>query len=294
VITYSFVSREACLRVLNEEPLGLLNPMASHQAVMRTSLIPGLLETLATNVSRKQSRVRIFEVGRTFHDRPQAQPGEWAVKGIEQPVKIGGLVFGPVLEDQWGQPARSVDFFDVKADLEGLAHPLSLSTRKMENPIPALHPGRAAEVLVGNKVVGFLGELHPSIAQAMEFPTTPVVFELLMEPLLTLAVPKPSEPSRFPLVTRDLALVVDQKVPAGAMIAKINFLKSQSKQGGWITNFRCFDEYKGKGLSENEKSLAFRFILQNPENTLQDPEVDALMSEIVQLLQSEFGAKLRS
>lgn len=294
VVTYSFVSREACLQVQNEAPLALLNPMASHQAVMRTSLLPGLLETLASNLSRKQTRVRIFEIGRTFHDRPQAKPGEWAVQGVEQPVRIGGLAFGPVVEDQWGHAARPVDFFDVKADLEALAYPLSLSTRRMEQPLCAVHPGRAAEVLIGNKVVGYLGELHPSIAQAMEFPGSPIVFELLLEPLLAAPVPKPVEPSKFPPVSRDLAFVVDQAVPAGAMIAKINFLKSQSKQGSWITNFRCFDEYKGKGLSEKEKSLAFRFILQNPENTLQDPEVDALMNEIVQLMQSEFGARLRA
>jgi phenylalanyl-tRNA synthetase beta chain len=293
VITYSFVSKEASLRVLNEEPLALLNPMASHQAVMRTSLIPGLLETLATNVARKQSRVRIFEVGRTFHDRPQAGPGDWSVKGIEQPLKIGGLAYGPVVEDQWGQPAKTIDFFDVKADLEALAYPLSLTTRAMEQPIAGLHPGRAAEVLIGNKVAGLLGELHPSIAQELGLQSSPIVFELAIEPLLAMPLPKPSEPSKFPLVMRDLAFVVGQGVPAGSMVAKINFLKSQSKQGGWITNFRCFDEYKGKGLLENEKSLAFRFILQNPENTLQDPEVDALMNEIVKAMQSEFGAKLR-
>jgi phenylalanyl-tRNA synthetase beta chain len=116
----------------------------------------------------------------------------------------------------------------------------------------------------------------------------------VVEPLLAMPVPKPSEPSKFPLVMRDLAFVVDQKVPAGSIIAKINFLKSQSKQGGWIANFRCFDEYRGKGLLDNEKSLAFRFILQSPENTLQDPEVDALMNEIVNTMQSEFGAKLRA
>jgi phenylalanyl-tRNA synthetase beta chain len=294
VITYSFIGKEASLRVLNEEPLALLNPMASHQAVMRTSLIPGLLETLATNVARRQSRVRVFEVGRTFHDRPQLAAAEWSVQGIDQPLRIAGLCFGPLVEDQWGHPPRVADFFDVKADLESLAHPASISTRRMEQPIDALHPGRAAEVLLGNKVIGVVGELHPSLVQAMALASAPIVFELTVASLLSLPVPKPSEPSKFPLVSRDLAFVVDQSVPAGAMIARINSLKSQSKQGGWITNFRCFDEYRGKGLAENEKSLAFRFILQNPENTLQDPEVEALMSELVQHMHAEFGARLRA
>ncbi len=294
VITYSFVARDANLSVLNEAPLALLNPMASHQAVMRTSLIPGLLETLATNVARKQTRVRVFEVGRTFHDRPDSPAGDWAVQGIEQPLKIAGLSFGPLVEDQWGHVSRVADFFDVKADLEALAYPLAIATRKMQPAIGALHPGRAAEVLLGNKVIGFMGELHPSLVQKMELGSAPIVFELLLAPLLSLSIPKPSEPSKFPLVTRDLALVVSQEVAAGAMMARINTIKSQSKQGGWIINFRCFDEYRGKGLSENEKSLAFRFILQSPENTLQDPEVDALMNEIVQCMHSEFGAQLRA
>ncbi len=294
VITYSFVDRDASLRVRNEEPLAIINPMASHQAVMRTSLIPGLLEILAGNVARKQSRVRIFEVGRTFHDRPQLPAGEWSVQGIDQPLKIGGLSFGPLVEDQWGHPPRMADFFDVKADLEALAHPMALSTRRMEQPINALHPGRAAEVLLGNKVIGLIGELHPSLVQSMALASAPIVFELAVAPLLALSLPKPAEPSKFPLVMRDLAFVVNQDVAAGAIMAKINFLKSQSKQGGWITNFRCFDEYRGKGLAENEKSLAFRFILQNPENTLQDLEVDALMNELVRLMHSEFGARLRA
>lgn len=294
VITYSFVDREASLQVLNESPLALLNPMSSQQSVMRTSLLPGLLETLATNVSRRQDRVRIFEVGRTFHDRSEARAGELSVQGIDQPLRIAGLSFGPLVEDQWGHPSRVADFFDVKADLEALAHPLSITTRSMAHVIGALHPGRAADVMLGNKVIGFMGELHPSLVQKMGLASAPIVFELLVGPLLSLPMPKASEPSKFPLVSRDLAFLVNQDVPAGALMAKINFLKSQSKQGGWITSCRCFDEYRGKGLAENEKSLAFRFILSNPENTLQDPEVDALMNEIVQLMHAEFGARLRA
>ena len=295
VVTYSFISKEAALAMSEETPLALLNPMASHQSVMRTSLLPGLLDCLATNVSRKQSRVRVFEIGRCFLDRSGQPSGDWTVPGVDQPLRIAGLAFGPIVDDQWGEPSRQVDFFDVKRDLEALAQPLRLTTRQL----PAaesigLHPGRAAQILIGDKVVGRAGELHPKLVQEMGLASPPVVFEMALDGLTQVFLPKITDVSRFPSVTRDLAVVVDHQTPAGAMIERLERLKSQSKQGSWITNIKCFDEYRGKGLSEKEKSLAFRFILQSPETTLQESEVDALMNEIITLLASEFSARLRS
>lgn len=293
-ITYSFISEKAAANFSNEPALALLNPMASHQSVMRTSLLPGLLDSLATNVSRRQSRVRLFEIGRSFHDAPAVGAGDWTVKGIDQPLKLAGLAFGPAVDDQWGQSSRLVDFFDVKADIEALFAPLAISTKVPDRPHIALHPGRSAQVLLWQDVVGVVGELHPRLVQEMELPSPPVVFELLLEPILGLPMPRVSEVSKFPPVSRDLAVLVDVATPAGAMMARLNKLKNQLKQGSWITNIKCFDEYRGKGLSEKEKSLAFRFILQSPDATLQDNEVDALMAEILKTLQTEFSARLRS
>ncbi|WVN40998.1 phenylalanine--tRNA ligase subunit beta [beta proteobacterium MWH-UniP1] len=293
-ITYSFISEKAAADFSREAPLALLNPMASHQSVMRTSLLPGLLDSLATNVARKQSRVRLFEIGRSFHDAPSIGAGDWTVKGIDQPLKLAGLAFGPAADDQWGQPSRLVDFFDVKADLEALVAPLRLSTQVSDTAHIALHPGRSAQVLLGQDVIGVLGELHPRLVQEMELPSAPVVFELLLAPILALDLPRVSEVSKFPPVTRDLAVVVDTATPAGAIMMRLQKLKNQLKQGSWLTNIKCFDEYRGKGLSEKEKSLAFRFILQSSDATLQDPEVDALMAEILKVLQSDFAARLRS
>ncbi len=293
-ITYSFISEKAAANFASEPALALLNPMASHQSVMRTSLLPGLLDSLATNVARKQSRVRLFEIGRTFHDAPTVGAGDWTVKGIDQPLKLAGLAFGPAVDDQWGQPARLVDFFDVKADIEALFAPLTISTQAPETAHIALHPGRSAQILLGQDVIGAVGELHPRLVQEMELPSPPVVFEFLLAPLLGLPMPRVSEVSKFPPVSRDLAVLVDVATPAGAMMARLNKLKNQLKQGSWITNIKCFDEYRGKGLSEKEKSLAFRFILQSPDATLQDTEVDALMADILKTLQTEFSARLRS
>ncbi len=295
VVTYSFISKDAALAMSKETPLALLNPMASHQSVMRTSLLPGLLDCLATNVSRKQSRVRVFEIGRCFLDRPGQPSGDWTVAGVDQPLRIAGLAFGSSVDEQWGEPSRYVDFFDVKRDLEALAQPLRLTTRQL----PAaesigLHPGRAAQILIGDEIVGRVGELHPKFVQEMGLASAPVLFEMALGALTQVLLPKITEVSRFPSVTRDLAVVVDSQTPAGAMIERLERLKSQSKQGSWIINIKCFDEYRGKGLSEKEKSLAFRFILQSPETTLQESEVDALMNEIITLLASEFSARLRS
>lgn len=293
-ITYSFISPQQAASVSSVPPLALLNPMASHQSVMRPSLIPGLLDAVMVNVNRKASRVRLFEIGRTFHDAPDQAAGDWSVEGISQPQRIGCVAWGPVVDDQWGQASRAVDFFDLKADLAALASPLALSTRRLATPHPALHPGRSAEVLLSGKPVGMMGELHPKLAQELGIPGgVPVVAEVLLDPFLTLGMPRIAEVSKFPPVTRDLAVVVGVDVAAGAILSRINAIKSQSKQGGWITELKCFDEYRGKGLSEKEKSLAFRFILQSPETTLQDTEVDALINEILSLLQSEFSARLR-
>jgi phenylalanyl-tRNA synthetase beta chain len=209
-------------------------------------------------------------------------------------LRLAGVAFGFAADEQWGLAARPVDFFDVKGDLQRLAAPSLLTTRALGAEHRALHPGRSAQVMIAGKPVGFIGELHPRLVQGLELAGAPIVFELELEPLSKAAVPQPQEPSKFPPVIRDLALVVDLKTPAGAMLDRINHLKNQSKQGSWITNVKCFDEYRGKGLSEKEKSLAFRFILQSPEATLQDTEVDQLMADIIKLMQAEFAARLRS
>lgn len=294
-ITYSFISQEQAEPFLAGTPaLRLLNPMASHQSVMRPSLLPGLLDATVANLNRKASRVRLFEIGRTYHDDPAQQAGDWAVGGIRQPLRLAGVAFGFAADEQWGMAARPVDFFDVKGDLQRLAAPALLATRALSVAHPALHPGRSAEVMIGGRPAGFIGELHPRLVQRLELAGAPILFELELEPLSKAAVPRPQEPSKFPPVIRDLALVVGLETPAGALLDRINHLKSQSKQGSWITNVKCFDEYRGKGLSEKEKSLAFRFILQSPEATLQDAEVDQLMAEIIKLMQAEFAARLRS
>ena len=146
----------------------MLNPIASQFDVMRTTLLGGLIETLRTNLNRKLERVRIFEAGRCF-----CRDGE----RYSQPLRIGGLAFGPALPEQWGAPKRDVDFFDVKGDVEALVWPLIVRTEAAAHP--ALHPGRSARVFVDGKEAGWIGELHPRLLRAFDLAgAPPVVFEL--------------------------------------------------------------------------------------------------------------------
>ncbi|WP_044528788.1 phenylalanine--tRNA ligase subunit beta, partial [Herbaspirillum sp. B65] len=165
----------------NVDPIKLLNPIASQMSVMRSSLIAGLVANARYNVNRKAARIRVFEVGAVFHKDAEVVDGPLSVAGFAQPKRVAALAYGPVAEEQWGQASRNVDYFDVKADLEALFAPRTLRFVKAEHP--ALHPGRTAQVLLGEKVVGVIGELHPKWQQKYDLPLAPVVFEVDAEAL---------------------------------------------------------------------------------------------------------------
>ncbi len=278
VVTYGFVDAQWEADLGQGEPVALLNPIASQMGVMRTTLWGGLLDCLRFNLNRKQSRVRLFELGRTFH-----RAGE----GFDQPLRLGGLAFGPAAPEQWGEPARPVDFFDVKGDLERLfPSPETLVFRRAGHP--ALHPGRSAEILYQGRPVGWLGSLHPRWVQKYELTAAPVLFELLAAPLLERPLPRYQEVSKFPPVRRDLAVVVDEKVEAGALLAACREAAPEQ-----VTEIAMFDLYQGKGIDSGKKSLAFRILLQDTRKTLTDPEVDAVIARLTQVLAERFGATLR-
>ena len=260
IVTFGFVSSasEAALDPA-ANPIKVLNPIAAQLDVMRTSLLPGLIQTLTTNVNRKASRVRIFELGRTFH---RAGPG------FEQPLRLGGLAYGPAAPEQWGVPTRDVDFFDVKGDLEALAAPRHLVTQRSAHP--ALHPGRAAEIVVNGKRAGWMGELHPRLAREFELPKAPVVFELDLDALTEGALPAGIAVSRLPIVRRDLALVVDESVPAGKLLEAL-----ENAMPPHVIALRLFDVYRGRGLKNGRKSLAILVLMQDTSRTLTDADIDA-------------------
>jgi phenylalanyl-tRNA synthetase beta chain len=306
LINYSFVE-EAWERNFagNSAPIRLLNPIASHLAVMRSTLIGSLVAALKYNLNRKASRVRVFELGRVFLADPNAPAGPLSVQGIQQPQRLGALAYGPVVEEQWGQPTRDVDFFDLKGDVERLlaAGP---SVRFEAATHPALHPGRSARVQLGGLPIGWIGELHPRLQQRYELPRPAVVFELDAAALQPRALPRAAPVPRFPAVQRDLALWFDGTVSLQQIEDVVARARQIDARLASLREFRLFDLYRpsvgdsskfaGAGanaLLNKEKSLAFRIQLQDTERTLSDADADAAVAAIVAELGARLGARLR-
>ncbi|MGE5769462.1 MAG: phenylalanine--tRNA ligase subunit beta [Betaproteobacteria bacterium] len=287
VVNFAFVEEaweaDFAARKDEAELIRLANPIASQMAVMRSTLFGGLISNLVTNIKRKQSRVRLFEVGRTFHRDAAAVP----VAGYRQPWVLGGLAFGGALPEGWGSGSRKVDFYDIKGDIEALLAPAVLRFEKVFHP--ALHPGRAARILLDGREVGCIGELHPEWVQKYDLPQAPVLFELDFEAAKAARVPAYAEVSKFPPVIRDLAIVVDHGL---ALQELFDGLKGQLPS--LVQDVQLFDIYVGKGVPENKKSLAFRIVMQDTQRTLLDSEVDAAMQILMTALEREFGAQLRS
>jgi phenylalanyl-tRNA synthetase beta chain len=276
----------------NADPIRLQNPIASQLSVMRSNLVGSLLANVRYNVNRKAGRVRVFEIGAVFKRNPQVQDGPLSVAGFEQPKRVAAMAYGPFVDEQWGEKTRAVDYFDVKADLEALFAPRVVRFVKGEHP--ALHPGRSAIVELDGAAVGFIGELHPRWLQKYDLPQAPVVFEVDAEALRQRALPAYAEISKFPGATRDLALVVKQGVSAQDVLDTFHVEIANNPAGKIVQAVVLFDEYRGKGLDSDEKSLAFRFALQDTQSTLQDEAVDAIMAAIAQAAEANNGAKLRA
>ncbi|MBU9293402.1 phenylalanine--tRNA ligase subunit beta [Burkholderia multivorans] len=278
----------------NDNPIRLLNPIASQLSVMRTTLFGSLIAVLRHNLNRRADRVRVFETGRVFIADPSVKAGELTVEGYAQPKRVGALAYGPAFDEQWGIATRAVDFFDVKGDLEALLAPASARFVKAEHP--ALHPGRSARIEVDGHAVGWIGELHPRLMQKYELPHAPVMFEIDADALIARALPAPTDVSKFPPVRRDIAVVVDQAV-------EVQTLFDEMKQAladdacRFVQKVVLFDEFRAKsntsgGLAAHEKSLAFRVTLQDPAGTLQDEVVDQAIQTLVERM-ARAGARLR-
>jgi phenylalanyl-tRNA synthetase beta chain len=293
VVNFSFVSGQIeALLGTGHAPIALRNPIAEHLDVMRTSLWGGLIGNLKHNLNRKMSRVRLFEVGRVFLRDAQARSGPLEVAGIRQPIRLAGLAFGSALSEQWGAAVRTVDFFDVKADIEAIA---GRGFRWSSAAHPALHPGQSASITdATGQRIGWAGVMHPQLMRALDLAQAPVLFELELAPLLIQDLPQYHELSKFPPVIRDLAFVVSQAVPAAELLEQIHDLQQTDSSLAPLQDVILFDEYRGKGLENKEKSLAFRFRMQDTRMTLSDAQADAAMAAVVARLAASHGARLRS
>ena len=282
VITYSFVDTVSNERVSGEKSeLILQNPISSEMSVMRSSLWPGMLAVASGNVARQQDRVRIFEVGKTYHGT-RAAPVEI--------VRVGGVVLGAAAPEQWDRKPQPVDFFDLKSDVETL---LDLSGCADECNFviadhPALQPGQAAAVVRVGETIGMLGKVHPAVAEAFAIKGDVFAFELDAEKAFAANVPVSKAVSRFPAIRRDIAVVVDDRVPASDLIET-----ARAAAPALIQRVTIFDIYRGPGIEAGRKSIALGLILQETSRTLTDDDADTVIDAAVAKIKQEFNAELR-
>ena len=279
VVSYSFVDRQWESDFSgNSDPVALVNPIAAQLSVMRSSLLGSLVNCLKLNLNHQEERVRLFEVGRCFSRTPS---------GYAQVYALGGLAYGDALPEQWGASRRSVDFYDVKADLEVLLTPSVAGFAPFSHP--ALHPGRSARLTLAGEPIGWLGELHPGLQQKYDLPFAPIVFEINLDRILDCPLPKYSDFSKLPRVRRDLSVEVREEVSAQSMLDALREAAPKI-----VSEVAIFDIYRGKGIDSDKKSVAFRIVLQDTLETLTDAEVETAKEQLLKVLQEKFKATLRN
>ncbi|KMK51502.1 phenylalanine--tRNA ligase [[Actinobacillus] muris] len=285
VITYSFVDPKVqTLLHPTQEALILPNPISSEMSAMRVSLLTGLLETVAYNQNRQQSRVRIFETGLRFI------PDANAENGIRQETVLGAVIVGDKRPTHWEYKAENVDFFDLKGDLERVLSltKIGKTLRFVAKSFPALHPGQSAAIMLDGQEIGFIGTIHPKVVQKLGLSGKPIAFELLASAIAERTIPNAKEISRFPANKRDIAIVVDNNVPAGEIIELC-----RQAGGEKLVAVNLFDVYQGENLSAGKKSLALSLTVQDTEKTLAEEEINAVIQAVLEALAQRFNAYLR-
>ena len=292
-INFSFVEERWETELAgNDNPIKLLNPIASQLSVMRSSLLGSLLQILKYNLDRKASRVRIFELGRVFMRDAGVKTSDTQVAGINQPLRIAGLAFGGAVQRQWSAKDAAADFFDVKGDVENLLAPLQATFVAGEHP--AMHPGRCAKVMIDGKEIGVIGELHPRWKQGYELPQAPVLFELDLAAVMQRDLPKAAPIAKFQDVERDIAVIVREGVGHAALMGAIHAAPTK----GLLQDALLFDVYRpkeaGAGMEQGEKSLAVRLTLGSQDATLTDEQIEAAVAAVLVQLQKDVGGRLRA
>lgn len=284
-ITYSFVEPEQQkLIVPDVEPLILPNPISADMSAMRLSLIQGLLNTVVHNQKRQQPRVRLFEQGLRFI------PDQAAENGMRQEPMLAGVISGTRGEEHWNLETTTVDFFDLKGDVEAIleltANGKAYSFAAAKHP--ALHPGQSAAIVLDGKTIGVIGTVHPELERKFGLNGRTIVFEIEWSAINTKVIPEAVALSKFPSNRRDIAVVVDDAVASGDIV------KACLEQGGeFLKDAKLFDVYVGKGVEDGKKSLAIALTLQSAERTLEDADIAGAVEAIVAHVSAKFGATLR-
>jgi phenylalanyl-tRNA synthetase beta chain len=285
ILTYSLVSLEKLQRLspkleLKVAPLKVANPMTREQEFLRTSLQPGLLSALAHNQRFEQGGLRLFEIGKVFLPRGRDLP--------EEKEMLCAVLSGVRAESSWHADKELLDFFDAKGVMENLLNQLGLKVSFEDSGDEILSPGRAADVVMEGDKIGIVGDMHPEVAQAFELSNTVCVIEVDLEKLLNKTAKAEVYQSipRFPSVSRDIALVVDEQVGYRRVEEIIEAFPLVKK----VT---LFDLYRGEQIAEGKKSFAIRIVYQSPDRTLTDEEVDRTQEQMLVGLRQDLGATLR-
>lgn len=284
-VTYSFVDPKIQQKLYpDQEALLLPNPISQEMSAMRVSLLTGLLGAVVYNQNRQQNRIRLFETGLRFI------PDTTAEAGIRQEVVLGAVITGTKRSESWLTKAESVDFFDLKGDLESILD-LTNTAKKVQfiaKAYPALHTGQSAAIVCDGEEIGFIGTLHPRISKQLGLNGTAIVFEVLWDKISHKDVTQAKEISRFPANKRDLAVVVKSEIAAADVLAVC-----QAAGGEKLTQVNLFDVYQGVGIAEGEKSLAITLTIQDNEKTLEDEDINLVIEKVLSELKARFNAYLR-
>ncbi len=268
--------------------VALANPLSADLAVMRPSLLPGLVAALAHNRARQQERVRLFELARVF--RQDGASSEKAPAPLETPT-LAIAACGKARAEQWGEPKRALDFYDLKGELDALiawgGEPQRWTMHA--DGLPSwLHPGRGARVARDGATAGYLGALHPQLAKALDLADDVYVLELALEPLTARRLPKARPVARFPSVRRDIAIDLPEQVAWAEVERAVREALAER-----LIELRLFDRYSGQGIEAGRKSLAMGLILQDASRTLTDEDAERCVQEAVAALQTKCMARWR-
>ncbi len=280
-INYSFVDRALLATLkLDEHALPLANPISSDMDVMRTSLLPGLLMSLARNIRRQQDRVRMFETGVVFLQR----------ETLDEIPRICAVACGYARPEQWGSQKRTIDFYDLKRDLESLLElrGISSSSEFKAEEFSWLHPGQCACVHIDGQPAGWAGSVHPAILAELDIQVPVMAFELDINAIQLRELPNPKNISRYPSVRRDLAFLLPEKVEYQQIRDCVTGIA-----GELLADLLVFDVYSGHNVEKGYKSLAIGLILQDVSCTLKDKVVDSLMFNVIEELETRLDAQHR-
>lgn len=314
-ITYSFVDPEAQKLFSDEDPVALTNPLAENLSVMRTSLLPGLMAALQFNANRQHDRIRLFEIGASYHKKQGA-----GSTGVIEVQRLAGVISGALTADQWAvDKTKAVDFYDIKADLEAVLGLTGQKERFIFNEFQyiALHPGQVSSITYSDesansaegsllqsvdgsiqqadgsdaedRSLGFVGRLHPSLQKQYGLANTVFVFEIDLDKSLIAKLPSFKAVSKFPSSRRDLSVLVDQQLPVSSLLQSLGRGLGKS-----LVKAKVFDVYQGAGVNEGSKSVSLSLVLQHQDKTMTDEDAEGLMKSALSILENEHQAQLRS